>query len=111
MVATSLALLPACRGGGASDTFAPCGEDELTWSNWADPFFTSWCDQCHSATTPNRFGAPEGVYFDSVSDVRERIESIRTTVLEYGTMPLGGGLSEYELEALDAFLMCLETTE
>ena len=110
MVATSLALVPGCRGEG-NDTFAPCGQDELTWANWGDPFFTSWCNQCHSADAPNRFNAPEDAVFDSLGDVRERLDAIRTTVLEYGTMPLGGGLSDEDLDALETFLVCLEDTE
>jgi len=111
MMATSLAILPGCRESTTEDTFTPCGTDALTWENWADPFFTGWCNQCHAADAPNRFNAPEDAVFDTMNDVRERIDAIRFTVLEYGSMPLGGGLSNDDLENLDLFLSCLETVQ
>jgi hypothetical protein len=97
----------ACGGRGQIDTFAPCGEDELTWETWGDPFFTTWCNSCHASSTPNRFGAPEETTFDSIDEVADWNARIRVRVLDAGNMPLGGGLSDAEESDLDAFLLCI----
>jgi uncharacterized membrane protein len=78
----------------------------VTWANWAEGFFTNYCRACHSSGTAERYGAPEGVDFDTLDDVlrwRERIE-IRT--LEMQDMPVGGGVYEEDLELLRVWLDC-----
>ena len=84
-----------------------CDEPDLpTWENWGEGFFVTWCQSCHSRTTPQRAGAPEGVDFDSASDVQQAEAAIRRTVLESRSMPVGGGLPEADLHDLDRLLRC-----
>ena len=78
----------------------------LTWKSWGEGFFATYCDACHAADTPNRFGATEGVTFDTLDEVRDQQDRIRVRVIEQETMPLGGGVFEDDLELLDVFLTC-----
>ncbi len=64
----------------------------------------TYCNACHGAATPNRFGAPEAVHFDTQEQVRDQAARVESTVLEDGTMPVGGGMREEDLEGLRRFL-------
>lgn len=79
-----------------------------TWAGFGEGFFLGRCAACHAATAPDRFGAPEGVTFDTADDVYRLRDSVRRTVLTDHTMPPGGGLLDEELERLDWYLSCLE---
>ena len=57
-------------------------------------------------TPPERNGAPEGVDFDSEADLLYWSLSVRRTVLEDGSMPVGGGLSADDAALLEALLDC-----
>lgn len=108
----SLLLLLACEAPQDSAVFdtADCAPEqaayELSWSSWGRGFFLSYCDACHAEDSPQRFGAPEAVVFDSLEQVREWEERIRVRTLEQGDMPLGGGVHEDDLVLLEAFLDC-----
>lgn len=90
-------------GGGSTDCD---GVYDLTWDNWGSSFFATYCDSCHAASSPNRFGAPEYATFDTEEEVRNWQEPIRFTVLEEETMPLGGGVYEDDLFLLEIYLDC-----
>ena len=95
--------------GSSGDTQADpdCTQPDLpTWESWGEGFFVTWCQSCHSRTSPQRAGAPEGVDFDSEADVRASATAIRRTVLDFGTMPVGGGLDDADRDALDLLLRC-----
>lgn len=77
--------------------------NDVTWANWGQGFFMTWCQACHSATTNDRHGAPAGTDFDTQADVMAWRERITTRVLEEETMPLGGGLSMEDLELLERY--------
>ncbi|MCB9758545.1 MAG: hypothetical protein H6739_01765 [Alphaproteobacteria bacterium] len=101
-----LTLLLACSGP-EPDTADPCVQgDTLTWANWGDGFFATYCRACHSATTPDRKGAPAGVDFDTWPEVVEQSAAVRSAVLERGTMPLGGGVHAEDLDRLARYLDC-----
>ena len=79
----------------------------VNWDGWTDGFFATYCRACHSVTTAERYGAPEGIDFDTKSDVLQWAERIRVRVLEEETMPLGGGVVRTELQPLDQWLQCM----
>lgn len=87
-----------------------CTEEQavygLTWTNWGAGFFATYCDSCHAADTPDRFGAPEGVSFDTLGEVRDWEQRIRVRVLDEATMPRGGGVYDEDLLLIEAFLDC-----
>jgi uncharacterized membrane protein len=88
-------------------TDAACLEPDLpTWEAWGEGFFVTWCQSCHSRTTPQRAGAPDGIDFDNAGDIRSQANAIRRTVLDAESMPVGGGLNEADREALDLLLRC-----
>jgi len=88
-------------------TDAACLEPDLpTWETWGEGFFVTWCQSCHSRTTPQRAGAPVGIDFDNVEDIRAQADAIRRTVLDTESMPVGGGLDEADQDALDLLLRC-----
>ena len=100
-----LLLLLACTGG--DDTGDVCASAEpVTWNNWGDGFNTTWCQPCHSVSSPDRYGAPENVNFDTFEDVVTWQSAIRNTVLDAGTMPVGGGLTDEDRALLEDFLAC-----
>ena len=82
------------------------GAYNLTWDNWGSSFFATYCDSCHAASAPNRFGAPDYATFDTEDEARNWAGAIRTTVLEDATMPLGGGVYEDDLFLLEIYLDC-----
>lgn len=89
-----------------ADTGLCSGAPTLSWDGWGDGFFTTYCRACHSATTPDRHGAPEGIDFDTEDQVRTGKELIRASVLTNGTMPVGGGVLPDELTLLEIYLDC-----
>lgn len=92
-----------CHEPAAAD---PCVESGLTWESFGVGFTATYCRSCHSAATPDRRGAPVGVDFETEADVRGAAASIRRTVLEEGSMPIGGGVQPLDLERLDEWLGC-----
>lgn len=76
------------------------------WDDWGNGFFGTWCRSCHSASTADRRGAPVTVNFDTWAEVDAGRESIARTVLEYETMPVGGGLSDDDRALLTLLLAC-----
>lgn len=108
MVLLVLTLVGCVEKGEDIESADPCAEAsyDLTWANWGDGFFANYCRACHSASSPDRFGAPEGVNFDSSEDVRTWSSAIRRSVLVDEDMPVGGGVYETDLEFLDLFLTC-----
>lgn len=76
----------------------------LTWAAFGQGFVRTYCSSCHSETTPNRRGAPEGVNFDREAELAAWGARVRVRVLEDGTMPLGGGVLADDLLLLDRYL-------
>jgi uncharacterized membrane protein len=85
----------------------PCDSvPSVTWENWGRAFFTTHCQGCHASTAPDRYGATNGVYFDTLSDLRTWNERVRVRVLDQNDMPPAGGLSEDERFLLQVLLDC-----
>lgn len=104
-----LIILTACSTPDVVDTAEPVdceAAPAVSWSGWGQGFFLTYCDACHSQTSPNRNGAPEGVDFDTEAQVRAQADRIRQRVLVEGTMPLGSGVYEEDLSYLDVLLSC-----
>ena len=99
-----LALSMACEE--RVDDTSACADPAPTWDTWGDAFFAQWCDSCHASTSPNRYGAPEGVAFDSQEEALAWADRIEARVLVEATMPPGGGLTDEELDLLAAWLQC-----
>lgn len=106
-------------GGGAAadDTGAPvddmadwdCTPDEtVTWAGFTDGFFNAYCRSCHSTTTPDRRGAPEGVDFGDRAEALAWAPRLRARVLDQGDMPLGGGVVADDLQLFEGWL-CAQT--
>jgi hypothetical protein len=109
------ALLAACASTATDDdsaSAAPCVKDPdgayPTWGTFGRAFFLDYCESCHARSTPQRFGAPATVHFDTEEDVVAQRAAVRRAVIEAGTMPRGGGVPEEDLAALERYLDCLE---
>lgn len=79
----SLALAPlvlalACSSGIGSDVDCPPEGTELTYDNFGQAYFAQHCLSCHSAevTGTAREGAPPTVDFDSLQQIRMRLQTI-----------------------------------
>lgn len=105
-----LALLLACAVEDAAPT--ACEADTAgaypTWSSFGEKFLATWCQSCHAAASPNRFGAPATVVFDTEADLVRQRAAVRRAVLEDLTMPLGGGVSDEERAELARYLDCVD---
>ncbi len=99
------ALLAACEPVVEPDS-AACDPGDTTWDSWGAGFFASYCLSCHSASTPDRRGAPVGMDFDSEAQVLTNLDGIERSVLTDVTMPRGGGVPEAELERLRTYIAC-----
>ena len=101
-------LLVACADTDTdTDGVDPCDDlPAVTWGNWAEGFFTTYCTSCHSGSTPDRRGAPEGMDFDTHEQVWGLRPAIRQAVLVDETMPLGGGMHDEDRELLGVWLDC-----
>ncbi len=95
-------LLVGCAGSGDDSTASGCARD-LTWQNFAAGFFASYCTSCHSTDAADRHGATVGVDFDSEAEVD--VSAVQR-VLDAGTMPPGGGLTDDDLVLIDEWLGC-----
>ncbi|NUN97661.1 MAG: hypothetical protein HUU16_15965, partial [Candidatus Omnitrophica bacterium] len=65
----------------------------LTYENWAEGFFTWNCLGCHHSSQhgEDRFGAPEGVNFDTLELIRQNESGIRDLALgDEPAMPPAG---------------------
>ena len=90
-----------------ADSAALCAEaDQVEWSYWAEGFFLTYCNGCHSETSLNRYGAPEALNFDSEVEVLKQAELIFDSTLVRQSMPKGGGVEQAELEMLERYLSC-----
>lgn len=85
----------------------PCGgAPVVTWENFGAGFVTQHCQACHASTAPDRHGAPEGVVFDTESDVAAHGERVRVRALDVGDMPPLGGVSDDDRARLALWLAC-----
>ena len=101
--------LAACTGdpdGGGADAVCD-GQPVTTWDNFGSSFLTENCDICHAASTANRFGAPEDVHFDTVDEVRERVDRILPVATgDVPSMPPEGGVDEDDRKRFEVWLLC-----
>jgi hypothetical protein len=73
-----LALLAACSGETPEDTASACADAPVMgWADVGQPLLLEYCDTCHTATSPQRQGAPEDVVFDTY----EQVEALRVSML------------------------------
>ena len=94
-------------GEGGDGPPVDCGDPTgLSWDAFGSGFFRTYCTACHSSTTPDRHGAPDGVDLDSEEAVRALAPRVRARTLEDQTMPVGGGVLEEDRVLLDRYL-CL----
>jgi hypothetical protein len=72
----ALLLLASCDAPPAGDTY----------QSYAKGFFATWCTRCHSASSPDRNGAPGELNWDEEMTVRLALPWIRRDVSS-GNMP------------------------
>lgn len=109
-----LALLLGCTGAAPTDTARASRLPDLdcaalpdvTYDNWASGHLRTHCAGCHAAETPERYGAPDAVTFDTLAEVRDGAERIHARVVVEGTMPPAGGVTDEERTLLEIFLVC-----
>ncbi|MEC7946167.1 MAG: hypothetical protein VX265_01285 [Myxococcota bacterium] len=100
-------------GGGTQDSGEPAEalsdwactpDDSVTWAGFTDGFFSAYCRACHSATTPDRRGAPLGVDFGDRAEAMVWATRLKARVLDEGTMPRGGGIVAEDRERFEGWL-------
>lgn len=88
----------------------PCPKDSpLTADNFGGPFMLSHCTGCHHSSLgeDERAGAPVGVDFDKLGDVRDHADRIWARAAdENATMPPLGGPAQDERARLGEWLAC-----
>lgn len=72
--------LPAC--------FGSPGEDAgLTYAGFAQPLFAAYCNRCHSASAPDRHGAPSGYNWDDRASINMHLAEMRDVAGVSNFMP------------------------
>ena len=99
-----LSLLLAC-GAQTPDT-GPCAQPTVNWDSFGQSFLITHCQGCHASTSPQRYGAPQGISFDTEEQAAELQSAIERTVLDQESMPPAGGLNEDERALLAEWLAC-----
>lgn len=107
---TSLLLVLAACDPPATETEsdASCASAvyDVSWDGWGQGFFVTWCAPCHSAEVPDRFGAPEGVDFDTYAQVLRLADAVHDVVLVKQSMPPSGGLTDEDLVLFTELMRC-----
>jgi hypothetical protein len=81
----------------------------VTYGNFGQGFLLQRCDGCHAAGTPDRFGAPAEVTFDSVDEVWAlRGEILTASTADDAPMPPASPAPAEEREKLTIWLTCAE---
>ena len=80
----------------------------LTYDNFGQDFFDTWCQSCHAANQTNRNGAPDDIFFDTRDDIyRLRTQVYAQAAGTNASMPIGPhGPSDSEREKLADWLAC-----
>ena len=89
----------------ASENHILC-EDPPLYEEWTEGFLRGKCQPCHAVNSPNRYGAPENVYFDSEAASLFWIDAIERTTLSAESMPPSGGVTADEKELLQRWIEC-----
>lgn len=87
------------------DTALDCDNAPL-YQDWLKGFLQGKCQACHASTSPNRYGAPEDIYFDTEDAAIFYLEQIEDSVLLSERMPPSGGVSEEEKQLLQHWIDC-----
>lgn len=109
---TDAASTDAATGPAAYPSFdeRPCPDDStLTAEDFGGPFMLTYCTGCHHSALPEgeRAGAPLGVDFDSLTDVRAQAARIWARAGDQNaTMPPVGPPPEDERARLGEWLAC-----
>ena len=78
-----------------------------TWATFGQSFAITYCQGCHASTAANRYGAPQGINFDTRDEVLALGNRILTVVTsDTATMPPNGGISAEDLTRLELWLRC-----
>lgn len=111
----SLALvLAACAGPAPGESGEPSALPDLdcaalpdvTYDNWGRGHLLTHCSGCHAAESPDRYGAPPAVTFDTEDETREWAGRIHARVVVDVNMPPAGGLTDDERAFLEILLVC-----
>ncbi len=100
-----LLLLLSCADGENADT-GLCAESAVSWDSFGQGFLITHCQGCHASTSPQRYGAPEGISFDTQAQAAKQQDAIGRTVLDQESMPPAGGLNDEERALLEQWLAC-----
>lgn len=79
---------------------------DVTWQNWAGGFVRTQCQGCHATRSPNRYGAPESVFFDDEASALALAPLIYDVVVVSPSMPPSGGVTDEERFLVDQWLRC-----
>jgi hypothetical protein len=86
-----------------------CADDPPleSWETFGRGFVTTHCQGCHGSAAPDRYGAPEGVTFDTQEEtLTHKAQILATAASDEPTMPPTGGTSEDDRQRLRIWLEC-----
>ncbi len=108
-------LLLGCSDGttgdtGTADDTGFCADAPLlTWDNFGAGFVTENCQSCHASEAADRYGAPEGVIFDTYEDTMDQAARVlERTLATESPMPPQGGVTDDDKLRLEYWLVCHE---
>lgn len=100
---SSLGLV-AC-GGSVPIEACPDSGTDLTYDNFADGFFNSYCRSCHA--TGSGIAEAQDLPFDTFEDIKAHADEIAAEAAGDNTsMPPGGGPTQDERDQLAEWIAC-----
>jgi hypothetical protein len=109
--AVAALALAACAGGApAGGGGGPAPDDTgslplVTWESFGEALMVEHCQPCHASTTPDRYGAPEDVIFDTEAAVLARRDAVLAAATGAApSMPPALPLDETDQARLRAWL-------
>ena len=87
--------------------FDCAGAPDVTYHNFGSSFLRHNCQGCHASTTADRYGAPEGVFFDDVEQAWQwKARILAVTIGEEADMPPAGTIPHDDQMMLYWWLEC-----
>ncbi len=70
LVTSAVAGTSGCKVLELEDATCPPGGTKLTYENFGQVFFGSYCNECHSAPDGQRQGAPDSYVFGTLAEIQ-----------------------------------------
>ena len=102
-----LGIWIGCETAADSADSACANAPVIGWNDYGQALLLEHCQSCHASTAPDRYGAPEEVYFDSYDDVVNlRLRMLSVLETDPPSMPPAVVMPDVDHDMLVSWLLC-----